>query len=288
MLAFLDAVAKQGGEPDLGLLIAQNLSFESYSVWSDYVMSAPTLGGAMRRAKNSIGFHSQGDQVALCVGQTTASFCYRSASRGQPGYIHVAFGTIGVMLSLCRCYLSDGWVPLWIEVDLPRPSARNSAESSFRCPVLFDQPDLALVFMARELHTSRRADRQVAHATLEDVARARLEPETRQTLYGTISASILTQVLAGRVSVERTAQSLGFSTRKLQRELDMAGRSFREMVNEARLLRAQELLGDQTLSVAEIAASLGYSTSAHFARAFRRATGLAPMVFRTTLSHPYR
>jgi AraC-like DNA-binding protein len=70
------------------------------------------------------------------------------------------------------------------------------------------------------------------------------------------------------------------SVRTLQRELTQVGSSYRNLVKQLRFERASELLREGNLNVSQIAAQLGYSTSAHFARAFRRESGLPPNEFR--------
>jgi AraC-like DNA-binding protein len=95
-----------------------------------------------------------------------------------------------------------------------------------------------------------------------------------------IVQQIWSQVLTGEVSIESAARSLGTSVRTLQRELNREGTDFRTMANAMRTRRAIELLRQTNASVTNIAMVLGYSSPAHFARAFHNATGLSPKQFR--------
>jgi transcriptional regulator GlxA family with amidase domain len=54
-------------------------------------------------------------------------------------------------------------------------------------------------------------------------------------------------------------------------------------MNVIRMQRAKELLGGSSASVTQIATEFGYSTPANFARAFRKASGMAPHEFRSTV-----
>ncbi len=47
-----------------------------------------------------------------------------------------------------------------------------------------------------------------------------------------------------------------------------------------RLERARELLADRCLSITEVALAVGFNSSAHFATAFRKQTGVAPSTYR--------
>ena len=66
------------------------------------------------------------------------------------------------------------------------------------------------------------------------------------------------------------AQRLGVSRRTLARRLQESGTSFQE-IREAHLKRrAQALLQEGVLTVAEVAQRIGYEDPANFGRAFRR------------------
>lgn len=57
---------------------------------------------------------------------------------------------------------------------------------------------------------------------------------------------------------------------------EQMGCSFKAMLKEIRLTKAERLLGDRRLSVKEIAALVGYSSSLTFIREFRNRFGLSP------------
>ena len=89
-----------------------------------------------------------------------------------------------------------------------------------------------------------------------------------------------TDITAGKdVSLVDIAESAGTSTRSLQRVLTQQGSSFRKVLNEARSDIAIELLRDSNNRVTDVAMSLGFADSSHFARSFRRITGQSPSEF---------
>ena len=73
------------------------------------------------------------------------------------------------------------------------------------------------------------------------------------------------------------------SIRTLQRELNRAGSDFRSLARAVRIGRAAELLRHTNGSITRVSAELGYSSRAHFARAFRRVTGSGQREFRLTV-----
>jgi len=56
-----------------------------------------------------------------------------------------------------------------------------------------------------------------------------------------------------------------------------------QYVLDRRMERARSLLKSSNLSVADVGISVGFDYSSHFARAFRRAVGTAPSIFRNSL-----
>jgi AraC-like DNA-binding protein len=109
-------------------------------------------------------------------------------------------------------------------------------------------------------------------------------PHEAQTLPDSflVSIELLIDMLAqeGQGRIQVVAEAAGMSARGLQRRLVEAGTSFTQLLTAYRVRRASRWLESSALTVAEIAAELGYTDASNFARAFRRETGLSPAAFR--------
>jgi len=285
MTRFLAEVERRSGEPHLGLLVAPHLSLTRYGRWGEYLLAADTLGAALARAVSALGYHSRGDGMTVAMDRGIVRASYFNAARGNPGYAHVAAGTAGVLLSLARSYLPPDWRPRLIELDIPRPRTATPFEDVFDCPVVFDAAAVSVCLDAPLLDRATERSRSRL-LTIHDVARARTEPEGLDRFLGVVVEQIRAQVMTGAVSIESTARGLDTSVRTLQRSLRRDGADFRELVNLIRARRAKELLDGSAASITEIATAFGYSTPANFARAFRKATGVAPHEFRASSGAP--
>lgn len=81
------------------------------------------------------------------------------------------------------------------------------------------------------------------------------------------------------------AARVGVSPTTLFRYLRREGVTFSQVKDEVRQKRALWYLEYSTLSIAEIACTLGYATESNFSRAFRRWMGMAPFVYRKIKQH---
>ena len=87
-------------------------------------------------------------------------------------------------------------------------------------------------------------------------------------------------LVKGEGGIEHVAKATGASVRTLQRRLKDAGVNYSDLQNDVRKTLALNLLENQTLALAEIAFSLGYSEVSAFNHAFRRWVGQSPGDYR--------
>lgn len=95
------------------------------------------------------------------------------------------------------------------------------------------------------------------------------------------TGTLLREMLAAQpdgssANLQQVAGWLHVSERSLKRRLHDEGLSFRKLHEEVRRARADKLLIGSELSVAEIAARLGYSDVSAFSQAYKRWTGFSP------------
>ncbi len=90
----------------------------------------------------------------------------------------------------------------------------------------------------------------------------------------------------GNITITECADALGVSPTYIWKILKMEdGRSFSDYVEEYKLDEAKRLLSQTNLTVAEIAARLGYNNAQNFIRFFSKMTGVTPGKFRKLYWH---
>ena len=81
-------------------------------------------------------------------------------------------------------------------------------------------------------------------------------------------------------SRDQVAEALGMSVRSLTRHLGAEGTSYAVLLQEARRMRAMQMLRAPDISCEAIAEQLGYADAPAFSRAFRRWAGVSPTAWR--------
>ncbi|MGB1580040.1 MAG: AraC family transcriptional regulator ligand-binding domain-containing protein [Nevskiales bacterium] len=98
-----------------------------------------------------------------------------------------------------------------------------------------------------------------------------------------LNAVVKRNLPLGHVRLSEIAPQLSLSKRTLQRRLSDHGLTFHEVLEDARRSQAEQLLGNFSLSLAEIAFMLGYTEQSTFQQAFKRWTGTTPGGFRSRI-----
>ena len=93
-------------------------------------------------------------------------------------------------------------------------------------------------------------------------------------------ASLLT---TGDATQSAVARALVMSDRTLQRRLREQGTTFRDLLGDARVDLAKQLLTTERPGTHALALRLGFSEPAAFRRAFKRRTGMTPGYFVASL-----
>lgn len=120
----------------------------------------------------------------------------------------------------------------------------------------------------------------MADANARKVAEARCRVLIQQVLgvrrFADWVAMTLREVSEGLPSLAELAATLNMSPRTLNRYLEREGTSFRALSGRIQHELACERLASGTMSVSEVAYSLGFTDTSNFARAFRSRAGCSP------------
>lgn len=161
-------------------------------------------------------------------------------------------------------------------------------EAFFGVPVCFQQPYNALVFRREALDIPAKQGDVYLFKYVQgnlDLLHDRWGLSNTSSPLAVIHDTIARKAEFYQYSAEGIAQDMNMSLRSLQRLAKDHGCTIRQLLENARKAKAQQLLRDTTLSADAIAMQLGYSDDRAFRRAFKRWTGQTLTQFREGATH---
>ncbi len=182
---------------------------------------------------------------------------------------------VGVLFRLCRTVLGLGWKPESVNFVHAAPSNLSAYRRLFGMKPSFGSEFSGIVCAARDLDRPNpgadpvmaRYARQFVEAMPGAKSRS-TELEVRKAIY-----LLLPQ---GRATIEQVSAGLGMNVRTLQRALESEGEIFSYLVNGVRRDLVARYLKNETLSLTEISAMLGFSHSSAFSRWYAAQFGSSP------------
>lgn len=167
------------------------------------------------------------------------------------------------------------------EMAVSPPSYAARYADYFHAPVRFGTSSSAIVVPAKWAEVRC----PFADADLHEAALLQLEALSRRFDRHDYTAARVEHLMLvsgdSGLSLADAAKHMGLSERTLMRRLRGAEITFRDLRDRHRRRRAEELLSEGTLSMAELGYRLGYEDSSNFNRAFRRWFGQSPGLLRS-------
>lgn len=152
-------------------------------------------------------------------------------------------------------------------------------EDAFGCRVTWGATDYGIDYraedMARVMNSNNPELKALLTGYLDQIVSA-----SELGLEHEIMALIRELLPTGGCTLAVIAPYKFISVRTLQRRLRAKGLVFERLVDDVRRERAEALLEDPTLPMADVAGLLGYVEQSSFSHAFRRWTGMSPRAWR--------
>jgi AraC-like DNA-binding protein len=192
---------------------------------------------------------------------------------------------IAFACNIMRVGLGDPrWTPQ--EVLLPQLADETPAERRTRAEIMGDNirvgnPWAGIRFDAGLLDRPIATADAVIESLLRHYGDLRLAalPDQRGAIVQ-LRREIARVLVKGESGIEHLAKATGTSVRTLQRRLKNVAVNYSDLQSDVRRTLALNLLENETLALAQIALSLGYSEVSAFNHAFRRWVGQSPGHYR--------
>ena len=189
---------------------------------------------------------------------------------------------LGMLLVWGRALAMKKMIPTAISMRWRGPGDRRPFDAFFGCAAQFKAAEDAMLFHQETLGSKLPGQTPELTPLLESVAEASIRRMTAETgVIEQVRDSLSGGRLSNGASECAVAMKMGVTVRTLRRHLAEKGISFRQLRADCLRARAQDLLLDAGLPIAEISYRLGYAEPANFCRAFRRWTGVSPARWRS-------
>ena len=267
----------------LGIELAGALPLEAAGLWGAMLRSSETLASMLSRAQRNARLFFPFTRLLLEPrGTEVAALCLHPDPSPYGPREQVVCLFLGRFLAWARALAGNKIAPTRVTMRWAGPNHAFAFESFFGCPISFQAAEDVMYFEPAILNKPLPGRTPELSGLLEDLASASIRRLTSApAITEQVRDAICYGLVNGGASEHSIAKGMGMTVRTLRRRLAEKELSFRQLLNECRRARAENLLLDGRLSIADISLSLGYSEAANFYRAFRRWTGVTPAQWRS-------
>lgn len=276
-LALVNALAPATGDPYCVARIAALDPVEKLGALGEAILRAPTLRAALTVTSRRTSLVQTGTLFRLEERGSTARWSFAFLGRTGENPRQYSEGVLAFFRKILA--FAAPTAPVTVSFEHPQPRRASELEGILGPDLAFNRSGNALVFdrALLDLPLRHRSDGLSPVPLLADRPR-------EESLLRAVLSEISAGIVYGPVSIRRTAVAVGLHVRTLQRELERWGTTFEAVMDDYRRDHALALVRSGRQTMTEIAFLVGYSDAAHFSRAFRRWTGMAPREYRARLS----
>jgi AraC-like DNA-binding protein len=266
------------GCPHFGFLTYQRVRLWHLGLPGELMRYSATLRAGLQRFIAYQHLNNQGMATFLLEDQRIASLGCAVYQKDVEFVDQIYDAFLAVACNVMRELWGSRWAPEEVQFSRTKPADVGAYRRFFNAPCRFDRERTAICFPTSLLNKPMPEANPERLRILEQQAQTINKGE----LLSRLRRALRILLLSGPTSAQEVAALLFLHRRTLDRRLRDQGTNFQRVLDEIRFEVACHLLDNTQLPLTDIAASLGYSESSAFTRAFRRWSGAAPSRRRRT------
>jgi len=278
----LDHCVTRSGCEHIGLLMGQTVLPAVYGLPGLLMLSASTLGMALRSFVMSLHFNGRAVVPTFLVHGDTAVLganLTMGMNAGRPTGLDFS---LAAGCHLIRMLVGADWRPSEVRIARRAPADPRPYQRYFGADVTFDAERSALIFPATWLDKPvATADKKIRYQ-IERLLATPAETDAEFVLF--CKRAIMALIVRQEFAVAGVAVAMKLHRRTLNRRLAVLGTSIPVLAGEVRFALARQLLTDTSLPAVEIASAIGYSDASTFTRSFKSWSGETPSTWRQSNS----
>ena len=282
--SFLVNMAYSQGIKDLGFRVGQRFGADGLDPHlSNLLCRSPTLYQGLLKASELSNRTISHCRVGILQpqGSSYALFYHKpSCDENNPAIDQIGWFGLTVLIGMVRVFTGPQWQPTEIGIMTDHTPSRYIREQFPHTRIRLQQPYSYISLENPLLSLPPPPDEASASA----LSPLNYDPLPNN-FVDTFEQLMLAYIQDPNLSLEFAAGVYNTSKRTLQRKLTEMGTHYSEVLANARFRAACQMLQSPGMKVIDVAQRLGYSDSAHFARAFRQIAGVTPREYRQQYIH---
>lgn len=269
------------GDTEFGLKVARHVRPSTFHVVGYAMACSSTLKRAAERFAHSSRLISDAALIEFKPVGTHSLLTVDLHTLGrQPIYQTIDTILAGFLL-LCEWIVGAPLVPAEVTFRHGQPADDRAYREVFRCPIQFGQPFNSILFQTSDLERPVPSANEELAVILDEMTSKYLALRFSSRFSRKVREVLAQQLPQGEPSKTEIARHLHMTSRTLLRRLREENTTFQELSERLREELAYEYLLKDELTIEQIAAKLGFSSSSTFSRAFVRWTGHRPSDWRS-------
>lgn len=262
-----------------GLLLGQMGTPSLLGVPGFLARAASSVEQALVSLVETLDLHDEGGSLALEIGSEFSSFRYSIHLDGVQALEQIYDLSAVMICKTLSMLCGPEWKPISVKLGRREPADRKPFRQHFRSAIFFDGTETEIIFSNHCLKRKPPTSDELLFRHLEQEAKAMHELQHGE-LADSLPSVLRNCLLDGKFSAAEIANTLGFHERTLHRRLKRTGTSFRHELDTARRTLSEQLLTHTSMTISDIATTLGYADASGYIRAFERWSGISPNAWR--------
>lgn len=280
----VEILMRETADPLFGLKTAEYVQPITYSIYGYMAMNSKNLAEALERTPEYEKL--VGDMgVTKVIPRDDHLFARWDCNMSKPAVRrHVIENVMASWTIFARWITGTNESPVELRLEHSAPTRREllpEYDKIFGCPVLFDQEETGLLLSPEAMRLPLIQADETIFSSLQDTANNRLAEISGQSpVAAQVKSALRGLMKEGIPRKDSLAETIGMTSRTMQRRLKEEGCSYQEILNELRHELAIDLLENTDLPLEEIGHRLGFQEPRSFHRSFKAWTGQTPGFYR--------